>query len=152
MRVQPDRLWPNCMRTSYCRLPVAGQVRLSEKLSQQHAVCHVLEHCSLCCVVLKTNTVPHLEEAAQILKKQNKNKQLRYLKSVIKTTFNQLTTLKTKQHTKKLDGAKCIMAGFTLQGSGDQVLLLSGTGLVPFSRFVAKLCLCMCLISGVSKV
>lgn len=72
MRVEPDHLWPNCMITSYCRLPVAGQVRLSEKLSQQHAVCHVLEHCSLCCVVLKTNTVPHLEEAAQMVKKQNK--------------------------------------------------------------------------------
>lgn len=70
MRVEPDHLWPKCMITGHCRLPVAGQVRLSEKLSQQHAVCHVLEHCSLCCVVLKTNTVPHLEEAAHNVKKQ----------------------------------------------------------------------------------
>lgn len=69
MRVEPDHQRPNCMITGSCRLPVAGQVRLSEKLSQQHAVCHVLEHCSLCGVVLKTNTVPHLEEAAQIVKK-----------------------------------------------------------------------------------
>lgn len=72
MTVEPDHLWPNGMITGYCRIPVAGQVRLSEKLSQQHAVCHVLEHCSLCCVVLKTNTVAHLEEAAQIVKKTKK--------------------------------------------------------------------------------
>lgn len=50
----------------YHYLPVAGQVGLSEELSEQHAVCHVLQHRSLRCVVLKTNAVPHLRETAQI--------------------------------------------------------------------------------------
>lgn len=34
-------------KTPHILLPVAGQVRLGEKLSEQHAVCHVLEHCPL---------------------------------------------------------------------------------------------------------
>lgn len=49
--------------------PVAGQVGLGEKLSEQHAVCHVLEHCSLWCAVLKTNAVAHLDQAKKKKKK-----------------------------------------------------------------------------------
>lgn len=57
-------------------LPVAGQVGLSEELSEQHAIRHVLQHRSLCCVVLKTNTVPHLWQYR--LKQKNKTQRFRH--------------------------------------------------------------------------
>lgn len=43
--------------------PVAGQARFGEELSEQHAVCHVFEHGSLWCAVLKTNAVTHLDDS-----------------------------------------------------------------------------------------
>ena len=43
-------------------LPVGGQVRLSEELSQQHAVRHVLENRPLGRTVLEPDAVAHLQE------------------------------------------------------------------------------------------
>lgn len=51
-------------------LPVAGQVGLSQKLSEQHAVGHVLEDRPLRRAVLKTNTVPNLKEARTLVRKE----------------------------------------------------------------------------------
>ena len=43
-------------------LPVGGQVRLGEELSQQHAVRHVLEDRALGRAVLEPDAVAHLHE------------------------------------------------------------------------------------------
>lgn len=51
-------------------LPVAGQVGLGEKLSQQHAVRHVLEDRPLRRAVLKANTVTNLKEARTLVRKE----------------------------------------------------------------------------------
>lgn len=47
-------------------VPVAGQIGLGEELSEQHAVCHVLEHRSFWSAVLKTNTVANLRETTKL--------------------------------------------------------------------------------------
>lgn len=40
---------------------VLHQVWVYETLSQQHTICHVLDHCLLACAVLKTDGVPYLD-------------------------------------------------------------------------------------------
>lgn len=54
------------VKNIFAASPVARQIGLSQKLSEQHPICHVLEHRSFGSAVLKTNTVTNLKEATRL--------------------------------------------------------------------------------------